>query len=87
MALRREVLDWALPIPAGVPMHDMWLGLVAERRGGVCFLPEPLVLYRRHAQQTSTAGSPSSLPWGERIALRVRLAWALTARMHGGAGP
>jgi glycosyltransferase involved in cell wall biosynthesis len=83
MAFRRELLAWALPIPTGVPMHDMWLGLVAQCRGGVCFLPQPLLLYRRHAKVATTTGSPSSLPLVRRAAIRVRLAWALAVRMLG----
>jgi glycosyltransferase involved in cell wall biosynthesis len=82
MAFRRQLLEWALPMPAGIPMHDMWLGLVAQcQRGGVLFLRQPLVLYRRHGAVATTTGSPSSKSWGQRIALRLWLAWALATRL------
>lgn len=81
MAFRRELLAWALPIPPGVPMHDMWLGLVAQCQGSVGFLPQPLLLYRRHVRVATTTGSPSVLSWPARLALRVRLAGALARRM------
>lgn len=53
MAFRRELLDTALPIPGNVPMHDVWLGLLAEFKGSVCFLDKPLILYRRHEKNTA----------------------------------
>jgi hypothetical protein len=31
LALRRELLSVALPFPPAIPMHDQWLGCVAER--------------------------------------------------------
>ena len=49
MAFKREILDRALPFPDDREIgHDLWLGLVAEMTGRVLFLPEPLILYRRH---------------------------------------
>ena len=30
MAFRRDLLNIALPFPKNIPMHDMWLGLLAE---------------------------------------------------------
>jgi glycosyltransferase involved in cell wall biosynthesis len=53
MAFRRELLSYALPIPANVPMHDMWLGMLAELKGDVSFLPKQLLLYRRHSDNAS----------------------------------
>ena len=44
MAFRRSLLAKALPIPTGAPMHDIWLGLVAQTSGRVTFLPEVLSL-------------------------------------------
>lgn len=49
MAFKREILDRALPFPDDKEIgHDLWIGLVAEMTGKVLFLPEPLILYRRH---------------------------------------
>jgi hypothetical protein len=87
MAFRRELLPWALPIPAGVPMHDMWLGLVAQCHGGVQFLAQPLSLYRRHGAVATTTGSPSAKSWRQRVALRLRLGVALAARQLRGQAP
>ena len=54
MSFRRELLDVALPFPDGLPMHDQWLGLMAEKYGSVRLLHLPLILYRRHANSVTT---------------------------------
>ena len=56
-------------------MHDQWIGLRAEaclraeRRGRVCCLDEPLILWRRHgAAQTARGGSVlQKIAWRSRI--------------------
>lgn len=53
MAFRKELLKYALPFPDDLPMHDQWLGLLAKTYGGVSYIDEPLILYRRH-QDTVT---------------------------------
>ena len=45
---RTSMLKKALPFPAGIPMHDWWLGLVAATSHGVAPLREATVLYRQH---------------------------------------
>jgi hypothetical protein len=47
---RTSLLAKALPFPAGIPMHDWWLAIVAASGGGVEPLPHPTVLYRQHGQ-------------------------------------
>lgn len=59
MAFSRKVLQAALPFPANIPMHDSWIGLVAELVGKVKFLDEPLILYRRHANNASATAKES----------------------------
>lgn len=49
MAIRRECRDFLLPFPPLVGMHDVWAGLACELAGKTHFLPERLVVYRRHA--------------------------------------
>lgn len=48
LAFRRELLNDALPFPKNLPMHDQWLGMVAEYKKGVVALPEKLIGYRVH---------------------------------------
>lgn len=75
MAVRRELLVAALPMPNGVPMHDMWLGALGSLLGGVYYIPTPLLQYRRHNFNVSPArhqGWLRMLLW--RFALLVALA-------------
>jgi hypothetical protein len=51
-------------------MHDQWLGLVGERNGGVCFLDEPLIAYRRH---TANATAETHAGLAQMLAWRIRL--------------
>ena len=53
MAFKNEVKLCSLPFPKALPMHDQWIGLVAERFFKVHLLPVPLILYRRHANNAS----------------------------------
>lgn len=50
MAFKRELLDYCLPFPEKIPMHDQYLGLMAEKHGEVEFIPEKLIKYRRHSK-------------------------------------
>ncbi|HEL3813780.1 TPA: glycosyltransferase family 2 protein [Stenotrophomonas maltophilia] len=48
MALRRRVLDDALPLPASGWVHDAWISMLAAMRGNIDSLPDPLIGYRLH---------------------------------------
>ena len=85
MAFRRELLEYALPFPRGIPMHDMWLGMIAETEGKVGFLDSPLLLYRRHALNASETAGKSSAGIVKMLAVRIALvalvAWRVLANM------
>lgn len=70
MAFRRELLEWALPFPPKIASHDIWLGLVAEKKGDTCFLNEPLLRYRRHNANASSTSDKSRLSFGEKLKYR-----------------
>lgn len=53
MAFRRSILDYCLPFPADIPMHDMWIGIVNNLIGKTGFIAEPLMSYRRHDSNAS----------------------------------
>ena len=53
--LRREVLADALPFPP-LLFHDWWLAIRAAAGRGVVYVDEPLVQFRRHAQNSSAMG-------------------------------
>lgn len=71
MAFRSVLKNDILPIPAQIPMHDMWFGLIAETKNRSGLIPQKLTLYRRHASNASEIDTKASrfqqLKW--RIAL------------------
>lgn len=81
MAFRRELLRDVLPFPRCIPMHDQWIGSVAEFRGGVKFAPERLVFYRRHGGNVSETGSSSGFSFFTKLRFRWNLAIALIKRL------
>lgn len=80
IAFRRSLLQRALPIPAKAPMHDMWLGLIAQTLGRVEFLPQVLSLYRRHGAAASDGAGVSRASRGQQLVWRWRLLSALLVR-------
>ncbi|MDP3211525.1 glycosyltransferase family 2 protein [Methylotenera sp.] len=79
IAFRRELLDIALPFPVGIPMHDLWLGILAEIKGDVAFLPNKLLLYRRHGNNLSGLDSHFSII--KKIRMRIFLIFNLCTRI------
>lgn len=78
MAVRRSLLRIALPFPDRIPMHDMWLGVLAGLFGRVVYLPQPYLRYRRHASNLTPTHSTHAL--GTQLRWRLRLARSLIAR-------
>jgi glycosyltransferase involved in cell wall biosynthesis len=48
LAFNRKILEFILPFPEKIAMHDIWIGMVTEFIGKPLFLEEKLFLYRRH---------------------------------------
>lgn len=69
MAFRREILQYVLPFPKNLAMHDQWIGLMGCYYGKVGFVSEPLMLYRRHDSNASFNGV-SHNPYRKRIMFR-----------------
>jgi glycosyltransferase involved in cell wall biosynthesis len=66
MAFRRSILEWFMPFPLDIPIHDMWIGLVNQFVGKAGFIDEPLLLYRRHGKNDSPethAPLPQMIRW------------------------
>jgi len=51
MAFNRKILDKTLPFPRNLPMHDWWIGLIAELYGKVYFIEDKLISHRRHGDR------------------------------------
>ena len=55
MAFRRSVKEIVLPFPENIPMHDSWIALNIDYRGGsILFFDKPCILYRRHESNASS---------------------------------
>ncbi len=77
MAFKRKVLDAALPFPAKIPMHDIWIGNVAAFKFQVMFIPDKLIYYRRHGNNASTASAPTKPSLVKQINYRLPIVTAL----------
>jgi glycosyltransferase involved in cell wall biosynthesis len=76
LSFRREMLEVFLPIPADVPMHDIWFGVLNGIYGRAHFIDQPLVAYRRHGRNASpviplSAGLRKAILWRYRLAKNV----------------
>ncbi len=74
MAFSKRLLPYVLPFAKGIPMHDQWIGLQAERHGNVVLIDRPLMSYRRHGNNVTgeTHGSVTSMIKG-RLGMIVAL--------------
>lgn len=68
---KRELLQWALPIPSGFYFHDAWLAIVASKLNGSKFLNKCLMYYRRHSSSLTFKDREAAKPMG----LKDRLAY------------
>lgn len=75
MSFRKELKPKILPIPRNVPMHDMWIGLVADMSKSALLIPEKLIYYRRHNATVTTVENTSS--WKEKILWRYQISMLL----------
>jgi glycosyltransferase involved in cell wall biosynthesis len=80
MAFRNSLLLRALPFPVRIPMHDIWLGALADLTGRVCFCNEKLVYYRRHNSNVSPTGDKYYYGPISKIRFRYNLVSALIRR-------
>ena len=46
----RKVVDLVIPFPKTIAMHDLWIGLLAQRNLKCGYIDEPLVEYKRHEE-------------------------------------
>lgn len=77
MSFRRSCLKNILPFPNGVPMHDIWIGLVCEVFGKVKDINECRMLYRRHGMNASNTSESSTRSYLLRIKERMYLIFGI----------
>ena len=82
MAFKRPILSDALPFPENLPMHDVWIGLIAEASYKVLFFKKQTLFYRQHANNASaTAEGVSSYSLSQKLMFRTRLIKHLVKRL------
>jgi len=81
MAFNRKILNYALPFPKNIAMHDWWIGLIASGLGRVKFLEQPLILYRRHESNISETSNKSSVSFIVQVIWRIRMSYYLLKRV------
>jgi len=80
IAFRKEMLDYFLPFPKGIAMHDIWIGLISELFANVIFIPDKLLLYRRHEGTLTSKGLKSNFSYVYRIYYRIIFALLVFGR-------
>lgn len=75
MAFRKEVKDYVLPFPKYILWHDMWIGLMVEKRGKTKFINEKLLYYRRHGTNTSATSEKSTFSLLFQLKYRLQMLW------------
>jgi len=73
MAFTRKLKDRALPFPTDLPVHDFWIGLIGEMYFKVLFLPDVLVLHRKHGANATTSGKSSNQSINQKLVNRYRI--------------
>lgn len=53
MLIKKELLQYCLPIPKAIP-HDIWMAFKATTLGGIHYIDEVLTHYRQHANTVTT---------------------------------
>ena len=53
LAFKRKLLQYILPFPKRLVLHDFWIGIMGECFGKFVFLDETLTKYRIHETNTS----------------------------------
>lgn len=80
LAFNRRILDYSLPFPQNIVMHDIWIGLCANSIGKIKIVDEPLMLYRRHDNAVSFAAGVSENSLCFKIKYRLEISISLLVR-------
>lgn len=73
MAFDRRILNLSLPFPSGILSHESWIGSVAEAFGRTKFIPDKLIMFRRHNSNNSNTLKGSTLTFPKKISYRFMI--------------
>lgn len=54
MAFNEELKPYLASMPATIPMHDQWIGMMADHYGKMLFIDKKLLKWRRHQDNATT---------------------------------
>ncbi len=80
MAFRSSLLTKIIPFPRNIPMHDIWIGLNAEKYGKSIFIDDRLIMYRRHSNNASVTAEKSNNSLFRKMKMRLYIVRALIFR-------
>jgi glycosyltransferase involved in cell wall biosynthesis len=84
-AFTKNIKDYCLPFPCSIYVpHDVWIGLLCELKFNVVYIDEPLILYRRHQNNLSEAGSKSNKTIWYMLRYRLILLYETLKRINNG---
>lgn len=80
MSFKKDVKDYVLPFPKHILWHDMWIGLMVEKRGNTKFINDKLLYYRRHADNTSATSEKSNFSKWVQLKYRLQMLYYTIVR-------
>ena len=80
MCFRAELLQYLLPFPKKIEMHDRWIGLISQMYGIVFYETECLLSYRVHGNNVSNSTGKSTNSLWEMFKIRYWLLYYTTIR-------
>ena len=80
LAFNKTVLLKSLPFPKSICVHDLWLGLIAQKFGKIIYYPEPLIYHRIWGANTSQCGRKSTNPLYMKLKYRFFMLLAIILR-------
>jgi glycosyltransferase involved in cell wall biosynthesis len=72
-AFTKKIKEYCLPFPKNIRGHDNWIGFISELKFNVVYIDKPLILYRRHENNTSNVGRKSTNSFWDMLAYRGRI--------------
>ncbi len=72
LAFDRKILSISLPFPTNLVAHDLWIGLIAEKKGKVAFVENKLIRYRRHTATVTNSSSKSKHTLISKVKIRFQ---------------
>lgn len=71
---RASLLKYILPIPQGVSVHDRWIAMLAQKRGGIKAIDQSVIQYRIHGENAVGGQATPSMS----KTLETQKTWAST---------